>query len=91
MHNVVKWSDILWKSCGVHTARFLKYVWLFYNIIHERVNNVSFVNNIYVYNSQPAILNDNGKAALKSSSSLNCLVNWVIYTKKLYTNPARKI
>ena len=23
----------------VHTARFLKYVWPFYNIMHERVNN----------------------------------------------------
>ena len=28
MHNVV------------HTARFLKYVWPFYNIMHERVNAV---------------------------------------------------
>ena len=26
------------KSCGVNTARFLKYVWQFYNIMHERVN-----------------------------------------------------
>ena len=25
------------KSCGVNTARFLKYVWPFYNIMHERV------------------------------------------------------
>ena len=24
----------------VHTARFLKYVWPFYNIMHERVNTV---------------------------------------------------
>ena len=24
--------------CGVHTARFLKYVWPFYNIMHERAN-----------------------------------------------------
>ena len=23
--------------CGVHNARFLKYVWPFYNIMHERV------------------------------------------------------
>ena len=37
MHNVVKWPNILLKSCGVHTAKFLKYVWPFYNIIHERV------------------------------------------------------
>ena len=38
MHNVVKWPNILQKSCGVHTARFLKYVWQFYNIMHEKVN-----------------------------------------------------
>ena len=38
MYNVVKWPNILLKSCGVNTARFLKYVWPFYNIIHERVN-----------------------------------------------------
>ena len=37
MHNVVKWSKMLLKSCGVNTARFLKYVWPFYNM-HERVN-----------------------------------------------------
>ena len=37
MHNVVKWPNILQKSCGVNTARYLKYVWPFYNIMHERV------------------------------------------------------
>ena len=26
LHNVEKWPNILLKSCGVHTARFLKYV-----------------------------------------------------------------
>ena len=26
------------KSCGVHIARFLKFVWPFFNIIHEWVN-----------------------------------------------------
>ena len=36
MHNAAKWQNILQKSCGVHTARFLKYVWPFYNIMHER-------------------------------------------------------
>ena len=51
MHNVVKWPNILQKSCDVHTARFLKYVWPFYNI-HERVKwfnkivLIIFVNNI---------------------------------------------
>ena len=26
------------KSCGVNTARFLKYIWPFYNIVKERLN-----------------------------------------------------
>ena len=33
--------NILQKSCGVHTGRFLKYVWPFYNIMHERVNRTN--------------------------------------------------
>ena len=40
MHNVVKWPKILLKSCGVHTPRFLKYVWPFYNIMHESVKYI---------------------------------------------------
>ena len=32
MYNVEKQPNIL-----VYTARFLQYVWLFFNIIHERV------------------------------------------------------
>ena len=44
MHNVVKWPNILLKSCGVNTARFLKYVWPFYNIMHQRVKfHISFL------------------------------------------------
>ena len=39
MHNVVNWPNILQKSCGVHARRFLKYVWPFYNIMHERVKH----------------------------------------------------
>ena len=42
MHNVVKWPNILQKSCGVNTARFLKYVRPFYNIMHERVNGLYY-------------------------------------------------
>ena len=42
MHNVVKWPNILQKSCGVYTARFLKYVWPFYKIMDERVRSTSF-------------------------------------------------
>ena len=40
MHNVVKWPNILQKSCSVHAARFLKYFWPFYIIIHERVKDI---------------------------------------------------
>ena len=46
MHNIVKWPNILQKSCGVHTASFLKYVSPFYNIMHERVKNNKNKNNI---------------------------------------------
>ena len=37
MNNAVKWPSITVKSCSVHTARFLKYVRPFYNIMHKRV------------------------------------------------------
>ena len=29
--------QFIFNPCGVHTARFSKYVWPFYNIMHERV------------------------------------------------------
>ena len=32
MQNAEKWLNIILKSCGVHTARFLKYAWPFLNI-----------------------------------------------------------
>ena len=32
-HNVEKWPNILEKYCGVDTARFSKFVWLFFNIM----------------------------------------------------------
>ena len=38
MCNAVTWPNILLKSCGVNTARFLKCVWPFCNIMHQRVN-----------------------------------------------------
>ena len=43
MYNVVKWPNILQIACGVNTARFLKYVkyvWPFYDIMHERVKKI---------------------------------------------------
>ena len=42
MHNVEKWPNILQKSGGVHTARFLKYVWSFSNVMHERVKELYY-------------------------------------------------
>ena len=37
MHNAVKWPN------RVNSARFLKYVWPFYNIMHESVNTSNAV------------------------------------------------
>ena len=37
-HNFKKLPNILYKSCGVNTTRFLKNVWPFFNIMKERVN-----------------------------------------------------
>ena len=34
VENVENWPN----SCGVNTARFVKYVWPIYNIMHEKVN-----------------------------------------------------
>ena len=39
--NVQKCPNILLKSRGVSTVRFLKYVWQFFNIIHKRVYAIS--------------------------------------------------
>ena len=36
MHDVEKWPNILLKSGSVN-ARFLKYVWSFFNIVQEKV------------------------------------------------------
>ena len=40
VHTVGKWKNILWKSCGVNTARLLKYVWPFFKTMHKRVNQI---------------------------------------------------
>ena len=37
IYNVEKWSNIRRKSCFVNASRFLKYVWPFFNIIHESI------------------------------------------------------
>ena len=36
MHDVEKWPNILLKSGSVNAARFLKYVWSFFNIVQEK-------------------------------------------------------
>ena len=58
MGKVIKRPNILRKSCGVHTARFLKNVWPFYNIIHEIVKGGlsgrmtwQFINVLELYSS----------------------------------------
>ena len=35
MPNIEKRQNITIKSCGVHIARFLEYVWPVFNIMHE--------------------------------------------------------
>ena len=47
MHNVVKWPNILLKFLIFKTT--LKYVWPFYNIIHERVNRKKQISCLSVY------------------------------------------
>ena len=39
MQNVEKWPNIFWKSFSVHAARFLKYLWSFFNIMQVRIGN----------------------------------------------------
>ena len=48
------------KSCGVNTARFLKYVWPFYNIMHERVKKRAFA----FYNSQNNFFSEHFKVVV---------------------------
>ena len=51
-HNVEKWSNILLKSCGVNTARFLKYIWQFFDVMHESVNLLYVVLNMFRVNNK---------------------------------------
>ena len=43
MQNAKKCSNLLWKSCGMNTITFLKYVWPFFNNIHDwvKINSTS--------------------------------------------------
>ena len=38
MHNDENWSNILCKSHGAHTLRFLKYIWPFFIFLHGRAH-----------------------------------------------------
>ena len=38
-----KWPNILHKSCGVYTVRFIKYVWPIFNVISGKANCFLFV------------------------------------------------
>ena len=38
MQNVEKWPKIIKKSCGAHSARLSRYVWPFFNVMHEKIN-----------------------------------------------------
>ena len=69
MHNVVKWPNILQKSYGAHTARFLKYVWPFYNIMHERVN-------AQTENAFPKIFSDHNLQVIHKDSPKFWLCNF---------------
>ena len=57
MYIFEKWRNIHWKSCNVRIAKFLKYVWLFFIILHETVNllyqtwSVTWVFTLLVLNS----------------------------------------
>ena len=42
------------KSCGVYTARFLKYVWPFYNTMHERVKHKKLYETLLSFSYSPA-------------------------------------
>ena len=37
LHNVEEWPNIILKSCDVNTAKFLKYVRPFLNVMHETI------------------------------------------------------
>ena len=39
MHNNEKWPNSLENSCAMKTARFWKYVWPFFSIMHESGKN----------------------------------------------------
>ena len=41
IHNVRKWLNILLKSCGVHTARFLKQIWPFSTFYMKGLNDLA--------------------------------------------------
>ena len=77
MHNVVKWPNILEKSCGVNTARFLRYVWLFYNIMHERVKT-------YIMKTSLILRGHPLSTYIKFSEKLTFLTPWYAHVRCAY-------
>ena len=71
MHNVVEWPNILQKSCGVNTARLLKYALPFYNIMHERVNGKSIPANPVTLNFQSGGFLDDYRTIFATTGKIN--------------------
>ena len=42
MHDIEKWPNLFYKSYGVNTLRLLKFVWKYFNILHESVKSDCF-------------------------------------------------
>ena len=68
------------KSCGVNTARFLKYVWPFYNIIHERVKEQSHSE----YKIKKGKETPQNKAKVSKTDSLSCKYNSSLRPTKMF-------
>ena len=92
MHYVVKWPNILLKYCSVNTERFLKYVWPFYNITHERINinkncNYSCISKIDVLNLRLFLINSSGKIPFRKVTIKklgNLLENKIIHSYSFF-------
>ena len=82
MH-VVKWPSILLKSWGVNTARFLKYVSPFYNIMHERVKSYLCRMSLNVKDTHWEKATSNKRQALAKIMNMNIWLDiWAVVTSK---------
>ena len=77
MHNVLKWSNTLLKSCSI-CCRFLKCVWPFWGIIHERVKLFLFLHEFQSqYSYQTVLLRAYKKKAYRTFRCGKALYNGV--------------